>query len=298
MGGTKRQKHCAYVKPHPSHTWKTLKHEGVWCPGTAQTAENQHTHIWDAGVVKVGKMDDDLEDLVPVNGAVECPCGKSAWLKDGRKVRSLAPKEARFPQADAYDRTMTLKTKLDKSGPEALSEDDKAELKAIADALVVAFEPMVKAFQKMAEQVMEYLQSFMDRLDPETVRELHRLAQAYGEPTERPAETIELRDALTGEVIAHEEPIVWNGFTPLAADRHAATEIVEDSEQAHGEFMPVSDGEMVSGMTGPLTLPPVDPAALDISKSLTSTKIENKDITYSTMSIAKAAQRMTRRGSV
>lgn len=228
MGGKKKQKHCSYIKPHAPHVWTRANDEftdakTVWCPGVAQATEDRHVHIWDeVSPIYREDLSKEFNDLW--NGPFECPCGQSAWLKDGVKKR-LIKTEVRFPAADVMERTMALKAKLDRG--DEFTEEDKAELQAIADALVEAFKPLVAAFQKMAEQVVEYIASFLDRLDPETVRELHRLAQTYGEPAEAPVETIELRDAMTGEIIA--EHVI--GHDPIAATQHAATEIVEDALQ-------------------------------------------------------------------
>lgn len=231
MGGTKKSKHCGYVRPHAGHVWRDQnskmdrKH---WCAGTVE--ESRHVHVWDAAngpIMREREIDaPGLLEVAsePWNGPFECPCGQAVWLKNGRKVRTIKT-EVRFPKADVMERTLALKAKLDRG--EEFSEADKEEFQAIADALIEAFKPLVAAFQKMAEQVTEYLQSFLDKLDPDIARELHRLAQTYGEPVDTPVETIELRDAVTGEVIA--EHVL--GYDPIAATQHAATDIVEDAAQ-------------------------------------------------------------------
>lgn len=233
MGGKKKTQTCGYIKPHPSHVWRNNK-DGEpldaapkrFCPGVAQKSVNAHVHVWDAAngpIMREREIDaPGLLEVVsePWSGPIECPCGLAAWLHDGVKKRDLPPKEVRFPHAEIMDRILALKSKLDRG--EEMSEEDKAEFEAIAAALVEAFKPLVEAFQKMAEQVIEFLATFLDRLDPETVRELHRLAQTYGEHTEAPVETIELRDSKTGEVIA--EHII--GHDPIAASQHINAPIV------------------------------------------------------------------------
>ncbi len=241
MVSKKKSKACGYIKPHPSHIWKgeVLK---FFCQGVAQRDGFEHEHIWDnsaQGRTMPIMVNADVTPPRPYilysprddselwQGPVECPCGQSAWLTDGRKVRDLPPKEPRFPQVDVLDRIRALKAKLDKGGSDSLTEEDKAELKEIADAIVSAFQPLMESFQKMAEQLMEYLTAFLDSLDPDTVREMHRMAQVYGEHAETPAGTIELRDAATGEVIA--EQVL--GYDPIAAVNHNARAIAEDSLQ-------------------------------------------------------------------
>lgn len=226
MASKKPKKACPTAKPHQQHVWsgEVLK---FFCPGVKSA---EHVHVWDAAsgpIMREREIDaPGLMEVVsePWNGPIECPCGLAAWLTNGVKKR-LVKTEVRFPNADVMERTLALKSKLDRG--DELSEEDKAEFEAIAAALVEAFKPLVEAFQKMAEQVIEFLATFLDRLDPETVRELHRLAQTYGEHTDSPPETIELRDVVTGEVIA--EHII--GHDPISATQHAATEIVEDSLQ-------------------------------------------------------------------
>jgi len=233
MAHKKPQKHCNYIKPHPAHVWPAdADARGVpklWCTGTAvDPSRGPHVHVWDqTGPVMRTTEETYAKVTVLWQGVCECPCGQSAWLKDGRSKRAVKAKEVRFPKADAYERTLALKAKLDRDGPDAMSEEDKAELQEIADALIEAFTPLVQAFQKMAEQVMEYLMAFLDRLDPETVREMHRLAQTYGEHADSPVDTIELRDAETGKVIA--EHII--GYDPIPSTQHAATDLVEDALQ-------------------------------------------------------------------
>lgn len=214
MGGTKKQKHCGYVRPHAGHVWRDPKSKldrKHWCSGTASDV---HVHIWDAGVVR--------RDDFPVNGPAECPCGASAWLHNGVKKRSLKEGETRFPHADTYERILALKGKLDRG--EEFTEADRAELAAIGQALMEAIKPLVEAIQKMFEQIGEYITAFLDQVDPVLIAELVEMSKANGEKPDH-VETVTLmgdEGAIAEYVISHE---------PLAATQHAATEIVEDAVQ-------------------------------------------------------------------
>lgn len=211
----KKQRSCNYIKPHESHTWRRESGQAVWCPGVVS---REHVHIWDREYnVREGWDDENKRgtgDLV--NGAFECTCGKSAFLKNGRKMRIIKPGAPveRFPNADHLTRLRELKEKLDAGGEEALTEEDKAELQALATALIEALQPLVAAFTAMAEAALAVMADFMDHIDKAELERLSRLAQAFGEKVE------------TGPV-----PIQVVDYDPMGASQHVATSIVEDALQ-------------------------------------------------------------------
>ncbi|WMI33182.1 hypothetical protein SEA_RIKSENGUPTA_86 [Microbacterium phage RikSengupta] len=211
----KKQRSCNYIKPHESHTWRRESGQAVWCPGVVS---QEHVHIWDREYnIREGWDDENKRgtgDLV--NGAFECTCGKSAFLKDGRKMRIIKPGAPveRFPNADHLTRLRELKEKLDAGGEEALTEEDKEELQALATALIEALQPLVAAFTAMAEAALSVMADFMDHIDKAELERLSRLAQAFGEKVE------------TGPV-----PIQVVDYDPMGASQHVATSIVEDALQ-------------------------------------------------------------------
>ncbi|UVF61414.1 hypothetical protein SEA_SPARCETUS_85 [Microbacterium phage Sparcetus] len=211
----KKQRSCNYIKPHESHTWRRESGQAVWCPGVVS---QEHVHIWDREYnIREGWDDENKRgtgDLV--NGAFECTCGKSAFLKDGRKMRVIKPGAPveRFPNADHLTRLRELKEKLDAGGEEALTEEDKEELQALATALIEALQPLVAAFTAMAEAALSVMADFMDHIDKAELERLSRLAQAFGEKVE------------TGPV-----PIQVVDYDPMGASQHVATSIVEDALQ-------------------------------------------------------------------
>ncbi|UAJ16176.1 hypothetical protein SEA_TINYMINY_86 [Microbacterium phage TinyMiny] len=220
----KKQRSCNYIKPHESHTWRRESGQAVWCPGVVS---KEHVHMWDNGAhmpimrdlsdghayVLHSRYDDEGEYW---QGAFECPCGKSAFLKNGRKMRIIKPGAPveRFPNADHLTRLRELKEKLDAGGEEALTEEDKAELQALATALIEALQPLVAAFTAMAEAALAVMADFMDHIDKAELERLSRLAQAFGEKVE------------TGPV-----PIQVVDYDPMGASQHVATSIVEDALQ-------------------------------------------------------------------
>ncbi|QGH74033.1 hypothetical protein SEA_HIDDENLEAF_83 [Microbacterium phage Hiddenleaf] len=238
-------KACSYVLPHPQHVWTnnpTDKEEKFFCKGIAEPA---HVHIWDnpknmpvmrapdgKAYVLFSPYDEDGEYW---QGPLECSCGASAWLKDGRKKRDLKT-EDRFPKADSFERITVLKAKLDRG--EEFTDEDKAELEAIAAALMEALKPILAAFEKMYEQMAEFITSFLDKIDPVLMAQLIEMSKAHGEKPDR-VETVELMGS-DGRVIA--EHIV--SYDPISANQHAATDIVEDAEQEHVTFG-AADGEAI-----------------------------------------------------
>ncbi|UYL85375.1 hypothetical protein SEA_HAGER_82 [Microbacterium phage Hager] len=244
----KPTKACSYVLPHPQHVWTnnpTDKEEKFFCKGIAAP---EHVHIWDRNPkMPIMRAPDGTayvlfspydEDGVVWNGPCECECGASAWLHDGRKKRSLKTVD-RFPKADTLERITALKAKLDRG--EDLTDEDKAELEAIGNALMEALRPLIAAFEKMYEQMAEYITAFLDQVDPVLMAQLIEMSKAHGEKPDA-VQTVEVRGS-DGELIA--EHIV--SYDPISANHHAATEIVEDSEQrlVEPEPFPASDGEMV-----------------------------------------------------
>ena len=215
-GSERKQRHCGYNRPHTAHVYsgdKTKEQsEGgarkYWCPGRAEaTAEAAHKHVWESDRDMPVMRGEDGKPYILFSpydenptweGPLSCSCGKSKLLKDGR----YKPKEAvRFPRADALERIMALKEKLDAGGPEALDEEDKAELEAIAADIIRTLQPLMEQLQKFADVIVKMIQSFLDSLSPETMAYLVALGKSIGEKPVS-VDTIELRDSMTGEVIA------------------------------------------------------------------------------------------------
>ncbi|QLF84404.1 hypothetical protein SEA_KARATE_81 [Microbacterium phage Karate] len=264
MAHKKPLKACSYVLPHPQHVWTnnpTDKEEKFFCKGVATPEELipaepkngdvvfaapgskiEHVHAWDAEPDKIIVRTGGFGGAVPWQGPFECSCGKSRWLKDGRAT------EERFPVADSYDRVMFLKAKLDRG--EEFTAEDKAELEAIAAALMEALAPLIVAFEKMYEQMAEFITSFLDKIDPVLMAQLIEMSKAHGEKPDR-VETVELMGS-DGQVIA--EHIV--SYDPISANQHAATDIVEDSEQrlVEPEPFPAADGEAIGITVGELSV--------------------------------------------
>lgn len=227
-------KQCATATAHPQHVWSGEVGIKFFCKGIAESA---HVHVWDRQLPVRENYDHVMRvpygDLV--NGPFECRCGASAWLKDGRKKRDIKT-EDRFPKADSFERITALKAKLDRG--EEFTDEDKAELEAIANALMEALKPILAAFEKMYEQMAEFITSFLDKIDPVLMAQLVEMSKAHGEKPDR-VETVELMGS-DGRVIA--EHIV--SYDPISANQHAATDIVEDAEQEHVAFG-AADGEAI-----------------------------------------------------
>lgn len=238
----KKQRQCGYIKPHIAHAYDREESSAVeraagvgqrklWCPGVATaTAEAAHKHVWendrDMPVVRGedGKpyiLFSPYDENPLWDGPLSCSCGMSKWLKDGR----YKPKKiARFPHADGLERIMALKEKLDAGGPDALDDDDKAELQAIAEDIIRILKPLMDQLQKMADMIVKMIQSFLGSLSPETVAYLAELGKSIGEKPDS-VDTIELRDSMTGEFIATKL------ITPEPVHAVPATAILSDDEQ-------------------------------------------------------------------
>lgn len=228
----KKTRACGYIKPHPSHVWtdthkvaeiKNGRKTGeileesrqVFCLGIAQGPIEEHKHIWEHGLpIRADVLQIDPMNPILFNGAFECPCGKTAWLKDGVKVRDIKGGDTviRFPNKDHMTRLQELKAKLDEGGEEALTEEDKAELQALATALIEALQPLVAAFQTMVEAALIVLADFIDHIDKEELERISRLVDAYGEKPE--AEPVDV------QVV---------GYRPLTARELSYTAMAEDS---------------------------------------------------------------------
>lgn len=219
----KRVAQCETTTPHQQHVWIQDYQDGgrinkFFCRGVEAP---EHVHVWDAipdGQVIATKGGFGGEGAAPWNGAFECPCGKTAWLKDGvhkRDVKSGDP-VLRFPQAEHMTRLRELKEKLDAGGEEALTEEDKAELQALATALIEALQPLAAAFQAMAESAVAVMADFMDSIDKDTLETLARVAKAYGEKVDAAPVDIEVM-----------------GYEPVTAASlsYSSTALVEDSIQ-------------------------------------------------------------------
>ena len=239
----KKQKHCGYIKPHLAHTYDRERQSPqpgavrsyerrLWCPGVATAkAEATHKHVWESDRDLPVMRGEDGKPYVLFSpydenptweGALSCSCGMSKWLKDGR----YKPKKiARFPQVDGLERIMALREKLDAGGPDALDDDDKAELQAIAEDIIRTLQPLMEQLQKMGEMIVKMIQSFLDSLSPETVAYLAELGKSIGEKPDH-IDTIELRDSMTGEVMSTEV------LTPSPISAVPATAIVSDEDQA------------------------------------------------------------------
>ncbi len=217
MGGKKKQRQCGYIKPHVAHTYDREASSAVeraagvgqrklWCPGIATaTAEAAHKHVWendrDMPVVRGedGKphiLFSPYDENPLWDGPLSCSCGKSKFLTGGR----YKPKETvRFPRADPLERIMALKEKLDAGGPEALDEEDKADM------------------------IVKMIQSFLGSLSPETVAYLAELGKSIGEKPDA-VDIIELRGAY-GQLIDTKL------LTPSPISAVPATAILSDDEQ-------------------------------------------------------------------
>lgn len=224
-------KKCSYILPHPQHVWTnnpTDKEEKFFCKGIEAPA---HKHVWESDQdIPVMRGEDGKPYILfspydenPLwEGPLSCSCGKSLWLKEGR----YKPKEiARFPHADALERIMTLKEKIDAGGPDALDEADKAELQAIAEDIIRILQPLMEQLQKMGEMIVKMIQSFLDSLPPETVAYLAELGKSIGEKPDH-IDTIELRGS-DGHLISTEV------LTPSPISAVPATAIVSDDEQQY-----------------------------------------------------------------
>ena len=205
-GSERKQRHCGYNRPHTAHVYSgdRTKEQGeggarkYWCPGRAEaTAEAAHKHIWESDRDMPVMRGEDGKPYILFSpydenptweGPLSCSCGMSKFLKDGRYYK---PREvARFPHADALERIMALKEKLDAGGPEALDEEDKAELEAIAADIIRILQPLMEQLQKFADMIVKMIHSFLDSLSPETVAYLAELGKSIGEKTDS-VDTIE-----------------------------------------------------------------------------------------------------------
>lgn len=215
MGGKKQFAKCSNPKAHQSHVW-SQEAKKVWCPGVEEKA---HVHDWERGLISETRETEFTLETALSNGPHECSCGMSVWLTNGRRKRDLP---ARFPHADALERIMALRARL-ANEKEKWSPEDQAEFEAIGEALVAAYAPLVEAFQKMAEQVVAYMQSFFDKIDPEQLAKLAELAKAHGEKPDE-VNTIDLVDAY-GTVV---ETVV---ITPPPVSAVEAMSLTEDEDQ-------------------------------------------------------------------
>jgi len=228
MGGKKKVQPCGYQRPHPQHV-----HDGKFCKGMPMPKTGpHHRHAWEVGFPVMRRNDGVVAGLgepgSPWQGPFECQCGQSAWLVDGRHARTIR-REDRFPIADPMTRIMALKAKVD-SGQE-LDEVDKAELEALADALIEAFKPMVEALRKLAEQAAEYIVAFLDKIDWVKMAELVEVSKAYGEKPDA-VETV----TLMGDGMEPIEVVVSGGES-VPATAHVATQIASDEDHVfiHGQ---------------------------------------------------------------
>lgn len=253
-GSERKQKHCGYNRPHQPHVYSGEKEREqgksgarkFWCPGRASASGDHHVHAWDVGQPVVNLQTNELW-----NGPFECVCGASKWLKDG-----IAGPD-RFPHGDPLERIMALKDKVDTYGPDSLDEDDKAELAAIADEIVRILQPLMDQLLKIGEMIAQMIQSFLDSLSPETVAYLAELGKSIGEKPDA-VDTIELRDSMTGEVIATElltpSPIAAVPTTALLSDEDqiAAIEYVSEPVTSPVQItptmmMPIQPGQASVG---------------------------------------------------
>lgn len=229
----KKTRACGYIKPHPSHVWTdthkvaeikdgrktgaTLEESrSVFCLGISQgPIGDPHKHIWEHGLpIRAEGVSALDENPALYNGAFECPCGATAWLKDGVKARDVKGGDPvlRFPKAEHMTRLRELKAKLDAGGEGSLTEEDKAELQALAQALITALQPLVAAFQTMVEAALIVLKDFFDHIDMEELKRISRLVDAYGEKPE---------DEPVGVQVV--------GYRPLTARELSYTAMAEDS---------------------------------------------------------------------
>lgn len=239
-GSERKQRHCGYNRPHQPHVYSGEKERDqgkagarkYWCPGRAEaTAEAAHKHIWEHGLPIRAEGELPGPDAKLFNGPFECPCGKSVWLKDG-----VLESAQRFPHADALERIMALKAKLDSGGPDALDEADKAELEAIAADIIRILQPLMEQLQKMADMIIQMIQSFLDSLSPETVAYLAELGKSIGEKPDH-VDTIELRGSdghLIGMEVLTPSPISAVPATALLSDEDQVTAIEYVSEPTTG----------------------------------------------------------------
>ena len=251
----KKQRQCGYIKPHLAHIYDRERQppqpgavrsyeRRLWCPGVATaTAEAAHKHVWENDRDMPVMRGEDGKPYILFSpydenplweGPLSCSCGKSKFLKEGR----YKPKETvRFPRADPLERIMALREKLDTGGPEAIDEEDKAELEAIAADIIRILKPLMDQLHKMADMIVKMIQSFLGSLSPETVAYLAELGKSIGEKPDS-VDTIELRDSMTGEVIATQlitpEPVHAAPATAILSDDEQNKTIEELSEQITG----------------------------------------------------------------
>ena len=216
MGGKKPLKHCGYIKPHPQHTWEEDGKYGrsgrkLFCEG----GPAPHKHDWDHVGYPIlqtakGKKVGLGEVGSPWQGPYECKCGQSRWLVDGRVSE-------RFPIGDPLERIHALRAKLAR-GKDEWTDEDQAELEAIGAALVETMKPMVEALHKLAEQMVDYMKAFFDRIDPAFLAELAEYAKSIGEKPDE-VHTVSMVDAdgeLVAEVLLTPEPVpATTGPTPV-----------------------------------------------------------------------------------
>ncbi len=242
-GSERKQRHCGYNRPHQPHVYSGEKNKDqgeagarkYWCPGrevVADASTAPHRHVWESDRDMPVMRGEDGKPYVLFSpydenptweGPLECRCGKSKWLTKGR----YKPKETvRFPHADALERITALKAKLDSGGPEALDEQDKAELEAIAADIIRVLQPLMDQLQKMGEMIVKMIQSFLDSLSQETVAYLAELGKSIGEKPDH-VDTIELYEE--GTLIA------THVLTPTPAPAASATAILSDEDQMLSE---------------------------------------------------------------
>lgn len=190
---------CPNTGAHRSHVWSNPDVLGdarpgrLRCPGRAVA----HRHEWDLEYPVLQRLDGKRTTLgetgFPWRGPFECRCGMSRWLQDGRAG------ETRFPNADPLLRIMALSERVKVEGGSALSEEDTAEIQAIADMLIEALRPLIAELQRMAHMALKVVATFLDSLPPEVVAHLVELGKAFGEKPDA-VDTISLVDG-NGTVI-------------------------------------------------------------------------------------------------
>ena len=145
------------------------------------------------------------EDALDWQGSLECSCGKSTWLTDGRLAGHVTAEPTAEVGADEVPDDLTstdvlawlgeLRAKLE-SGEEP-TEDEKLRFNAVGAALAAAIEPLIEALKGMWEGVGQYIMAFIDLIPPAEREVLLKLSEAFD-----PAPTIELRAGLNDDVVA------------------------------------------------------------------------------------------------
>jgi len=176
-------------------------------PVADDLSDYDHKHLWEMG--------EPLEDRPGVlyNGVKECPCGISVWMADG--VRAAQPQEPE-EQTDPLLRIMEYKAKLDAG--ETLDDDEIADIRAIAEAMVAAFKPFMEALQKLAEDVAKGISAFYADLDPyhrDLLMKVHDMAEVGSLDDDSNRIVVAQGGSLVGEI-----PIM--GGVPIPGLNHVA----------------------------------------------------------------------------